>query len=160
MRRTVLAEDSVKTFVNLAELETAAGTVLGSSGWHVISQDQIDGFADVTGDHQWIHVDAERAEIGPYGGTVAHGFLILSLIPRFLRDIYRVESIRMGVNYGSNKVRFTAPVPVGSRVRGVAELVEMVHRGTAAQITFQVTVELAGSGKPACVAEIVLLATE
>ena len=100
----------------------AVGTHLGWSDWHTVTQQQIDTFADATGDHQWIHVDPEKAAAGPFGGTVAHGFLTLSLVPMLVWQVYRVEGVRMGVNYGANKLRFPSPVPVDSKVRAGVEL--------------------------------------
>jgi acyl dehydratase len=145
----------MKTFHGLDEVEKAVGTHLGHSDWHTITQEQIDLFAEATGDHQWIHTDPERAAAGPFGSTVAHGFLTLSLIPMLAWQIYTVERMRMGVNYGTNKVRFPAPVPVGSRVRAGAELLSFTRRPDGAQITVRVTVEREGGNKPVCVAETV-----
>lgn len=136
-------------------LAEAARTELGVSEWITIDQERIDRFADATGDHQWIHVDPVRAASGPFGTTIAHGYLTLALINLFLPQIVRVEGVTMGVNYGVNKVRFPSPVPVGSRVRGraVLETVQEVPGGVQAVIV--VTVEIEGSTKPACVAESV-----
>ncbi|MBY9074672.1 MaoC family dehydratase [Nocardioides sp. WL0053] len=145
----------MRTFHGLDELEKAVGTHLGYSDWQTITQEQVNLFADATGDHQWIHVDPEKAAQGPFGTTIAHGYLTLSLVPSLVWQIYTVEGLRMGVNYGSNKVRFPAPVPVGSRVRGGAELLELVRGPQGAQATVRVTIELEGSDKPACVAETV-----
>ncbi|HEX7537273.1 MAG TPA: MaoC family dehydratase [Dermatophilaceae bacterium] len=145
----------MKTFDGLDELGQAVGTHLGYSDWHTITQGQINLFAEATGDDQWIHTDPERAATGPFGTTIAHGYLTLSLIPRLVWQIYTVEGLRMGVNYGSNKVRFPAPVPVGSRVRAGAELLELTRGPQGAQATVRVTIELEGSDKPACVAETV-----
>jgi acyl dehydratase len=111
----------MKTFNGLDEFEQAVGTHLGYSDWHTITQEQINLFAEATGDHQWIHTDPERAATGPFGTTIAHGYLTLSLLPKLVRQIYTIEGLRMGVNYGSNKVRFPAPVPVGSKVRAPPE---------------------------------------
>jgi acyl dehydratase len=145
----------MKTFNGLDELGQAVGTHLGYSDWHTITQAQINLFAEATGDDQWIHTDPERAATGPFGTTIAHGYLTLSLIPRLVWQIYTVEGLRMGVNYGSNKVRFPAPVPVGSRVRAGAELLELTRGPQGAQTTVRVTIEREGSDKPACVAETV-----
>src|SRR5689334_794307 len=112
----------MRVFANLAELATAKGEHLGYSDWHTVTQEQIDQFADATGDHQWIHVDTEKAAAGPFGTTIAHGYLTLSLLPVLLKDVYRVDGIRMGINYGSNKIRYPATVPVGSRIRAGVEL--------------------------------------
>lgn len=145
----------MKTFNGLDEVEQAVGTHLGYSDWHIITQQQVDLFAEATGDHQWIHTDPEKAAAGPFGGTIAHGYLTLSLLPMLVWQIYRVDGLKMGVNYGSNKVRFPAPVPVGSRVRAGAELLSLKRGDSGAQATVRVTVELEGSDKPACVAETV-----
>ena len=145
----------MKIFKGLDELERAVGTHLGYSGWYAITQEQVNLFAEATGDHQWIHVDPEKAATGPFGTTIAHGYLTLSLVPKLVSQIYRVEGLRMGVNYGSNKVRFPSPVPVGSRVRAGVELLELTRGPQGAQTTVRVTVEREGGDKPACVAEIV-----
>lgn len=145
----------MKTFKGLDEFEKAVGTHLGYSDWHTITQEQIDLFAEATGDHQWIHTDPERAATGPFGSTIAHGYLTLSLVPKLVWQIYTVEGLRLGVNYGSNKVRFPSPVPVGSKVRAGAELLELTRGPRGAQATVRVTVEREGGDKPACVAETV-----
>ena len=129
------------------------GSEVGVSDWVTVEQDQVDKFADATEDHQWIHVDQARASEGPFGGTIAHGFLTLSLLPMLIARVYRIDGARMGVNYGLNRVRFTAPVPVGSRVRGRVELVELTDVPGGVQVTTKVTVELAESERPALVAE-------
>jgi len=124
------------------------------SDWLTITQEQVNLFAEATGDHQWIHVDVERAKAGPFGAPIAHGFLTLSLIPRFFEQAIEIRNTRMGVNYGLNKVRFTAPVPVGSRVRGHLKLLScepIDNQGM--QMAWQITVEREGSDKPACIAE-------
>ncbi len=143
-------------FPSPAALKDAVGQHLGYSDWLTIEQARIDGFADATDDHQWIHVDPERAKSGPFGATIAHGYLTMSLVNRFLPEIVRVDGISMGVNYGADKLRFPAPVPVGSRVRGSAELikVEEVKNG-AIQSTVRVTVEIEGSDRPACVIDTI-----
>jgi acyl dehydratase len=143
------------TFNGLDEFEKAVGTHLGYSDWHTITQEQINLFAEATGDNQWIHIDPEKAANGPFGVTIAHGYLTLSLIPRLVWQIYAIDGLRMGVNYGSNKVRFPAPVPVGSRIRAGVDLLELTRGPRSAQATFRVTMELEGSDKPACVAETV-----
>ena len=145
----------MRTFNGLDELGEAVGTHLGYSDWYTITQEQINLFAEATGDHQWIHTDPERAASGPFGTTIAHGYLTLSLVPMLIWQIYTVEGLRMGMNYGSNKVRFPAPVPVGSRVRAGAELLELTRRPKGAQATVRVTIEREGGDKPACVAETV-----
>jgi acyl dehydratase len=145
----------MRVFESVDEFEGAVGEHLGVSEWHTVTQEQIDLFADATGDHQWIHVDPHRAAKGPFGSTVAHGYLTVSMIPRLATEIFEVRGLRMGVNYGSNKVRFPAPVPADSRIRASAELVALTRGGSGAQATVRVTVERDGSDKPACVAEVV-----
>jgi acyl dehydratase len=143
-------------FATPKDLLTAVGKPLGASDWLEIRQDRIDGFADATGDHQWIHVDPERAKSGPFGRTIAHGYLTLSLVNCFLPQIVEVRGVSMGVNYGCDKVRFPAPVPVGSRVRGVGQLVAAEEvKGGAVQATVRVTVEVEGSERPACVVDTI-----
>ena len=132
------------------------GLELGPSEWREVTQDKVNQFADATGDHQWIHVDPERAAQGPFKGTIAHGFLTLSLVPVLVASVYRVDGVRMGVNYGLNKVRFPAPVRVGSRVRAGVELAEVTQVEGGVQIVARVTVEAEGSPKPCCVAETVV----
>jgi len=134
----------------------AVGKPLGASDWLEVTQERIDRFADATGDHQWIHVDPERAKQGPFGKTIAHGYLTLSLVNCFLPQILEVRGVAMGVNYGCDKVRFPAPVPVGSRIRGVGTLVAAEEvKGGAVQATVRVTVEVEGGDKPACVADTI-----
>ncbi|MER7182320.1 MaoC family dehydratase [Streptomyces hyaluromycini] len=145
----------MKIFQGLDELEKAVGTHLGHSDWLTVTQEQVDQFAEATGDHQWIHVDPEKAATGPYGGTIAHGYLTLSLIPKLTWQIYKVEGLAMGVNYGANKVRFPAPVPVGSRIRAGVEVVSLTPGGGGRQLVTRVTVEREGGDKPVCVAETV-----
>ena len=145
----------MKTFHGLDKFEKAVGTHLGHSDWHTVTQEQVDLFAEATGDHQWIHVDPERAKDGPFGGTIAHGYLTLSLVPKLVWEVYKVEGLSMGVNYGSNKVRFPSPVPVGSRIRAGVELVSLDRGPNGAQATVRVTIEREGGDKPACVAETV-----
>ena len=145
----------MKTFHGLDEFEKAVGTHLGHSDWHTVTQEQVDLFAEATGDHQWIHVDPERAKDGPFGGTIAHGYLTLSLVPKLVWEVYKVEGLSMGVNYGSNRVRFPSPVPVGSRIRAGVELVSLERGPNGAQATVRVTIEREGGDKPACVAETV-----
>ncbi|WP_406630036.1 MaoC family dehydratase [Amycolatopsis sp. WGS_07] len=145
----------MRVFSDVAELAEAVGGSLGTSEWHTVSQEQVQLFADATGDHQWIHLDREKAAAGPFGSTIAHGFLTLSLIPAFLPEIYRVDGLKMGINYGLNKVRFPQPVKVGSRVRGSAELVELTDVPGGKQAVVRWTVEIEGEDKPACVAEMV-----
>ncbi|MET7641587.1 MaoC family dehydratase [Streptomyces sp. NPDC005438] len=147
-----------RTFASTEELRAAVGEELGTSDWLGIDQDRVDAFAEATGDHQWIHVDPERAAQGPFGTTIAHGYLTLSLLPLLTPQVLQVEGARMGVNYGCNKVRFPAPLPVGSRVRAsvlLVEVTEVGEQGEGAQITARVTVEREGFDKPVCVAESV-----
>ncbi|MEE6178967.1 MaoC family dehydratase [Mycobacterium sp. 050134] len=147
----------MRTFDSVADLAAAAGETIGASDWVTVTQDDVDLFADATGDHQWIHVDPERAAKGPFGTTIAHGFMTLALLPRLQHQIYTVNGIKLAINYGLNKVRFPAPVPVGSRVRAVTSLVSVDDLGNgAAQATMSTTVEIEGSPKPACVAESVV----
>ncbi|GGA63394.1 MaoC family dehydratase [Nitratireductor aestuarii] len=132
------------------------GKKLGPTEWLEIDQDRIDMFAKATGDFQWIHVDPEKAKDGPFGRTIAHGYLTMSLINMFLPDMFEAQGAKMGVNYGSDRTRFPAPVPVGSRVRGVAELVngEIIGDG-AVQTTVRVSIEVEGSSKPGCVSDVI-----
>ena len=143
----------MRVFNGVDELREAKGTEVGVSEWFTVAQERIDGFADATEDHQWIHVDAAKAADGPFGTTIAHGFLTLSLLSRLVPDVYRIDGVRMGVNYGLNKVRFTSPVPVDSRVRARVELVDVTDVTGGVQLTIGVTVEIEGSEKPALVAE-------
>ena len=143
----------MKTFNGLDEFEQAVGTHLGYSDWHTITQEQINLFAEATGDHQWIHVDPDKAATGPFGTTVAHGYLTLSLVPKLVWQIYTVEGVRMDVNCGANKVRFPSPVPVGSKVRAGAELLALSRGPHGTRATVRVTVEREGGDKPACVTE-------
>ncbi|WP_446222021.1 MaoC family dehydratase [Nocardia sp. IBHARD005] len=147
----------MRTFHGVAELEAAVGAHLGYSGWHTVAQAQIDTFADATGDHQWIHVDPVKAAQGPFGTTIAHGYLTLSLVPDLVGQIYRVEGVEMGVNYGANKLRFPAPVPVDSKVRAGVELLSVEPGGGGHLVTAKVTVEREGGDKPVCVVETVSL---
>ena len=143
-------------FANPSELKNAVGKQLGHSDWLEITQERIDQFAEATGDHQWIHVDPERAKAGPFGTTIAHGYLTQSLVNYFLPQIVEVHGISMGVNYGANKIRFPSPVPVGSRVRGSAELLEVEEvKNGAIQATVRVTVEIEGSDRPGCVIDTI-----
>ena len=142
----------VKSIDDLAAL---VGTHLGYSDYHTVTQEQVDRFADATGDHQWIHVDPQRASTGPFGGTIAHGYLTLALIPSMLSSVMHVDGVRMGVNYGTNKVRFMSPVLVGSQIRAGATLasIELIDRGV--QVVLDVTVEMKDAPKPSCVAQLV-----
>lgn len=143
-------------FASAASLEAAVGESLGASEWLLIEQDRIDQFADATGDHQWIHVDPVKAKEGPFGATVAHGYLTLSLVNYFLPQLMTVENLAMGVNYGCDRIRFPAPVLVGSRIRGVGEVtgVESLANGSV-QVVVRVTIEIEGSERPACVVDTI-----
>jgi acyl dehydratase len=142
-------------FATIEELRGAAGTDLGYSDWITIDQDRINKFAEATGDFQWIHVDPERAAAGPFKTTVAHGYLTLSLLPIISGGMLRVDGVRMAVNYGVNKVRFPAPVPVDSKVRGHVEIVSVEDVTGGVQVTARTTIEREGGDKPVCVAESV-----
>ena len=142
-------------FHSIEELRAGVGTQLGYSDWLEITQERIDQFADATGDHQWIHVDPERARQGPFGTTIAHGYLTLSITNRWLGGMLRVPTATMGVNYGANKVRFPAPVPVGSRIRMGVEILAVDEVAGGAQVTTRNTVEVEGGAKPACVVEAI-----
>ena len=143
-----------KVTVTLDELKAKAGEDLGTSEWHEITQERVNLFADATEDHQWIHVDPERAKEGPFGQTVAHGYLTLSLGPKLLREVLAVSDATVVVNYGLNKLRFPAPVPVGSRVRAHVTLAAIEEARTGLQATLAVTFEREGGDRPVCVAEI------
>ena len=144
----------MKTFQTIADLAACVGQEVAISDWLTITQQQVNLFADATGDHQWIHVDTEKAAKGPFGGPIAHGFLTLSLIPKFFESSFEIVGSRMGVNYGLNKVRFTSPVPVGSRLRAHMKLLATQPIDNAGvQMTWEVTVEREGFDKPVCVAE-------
>jgi acyl dehydratase len=146
----------MRSFSSRAQLEAAVGEDLGTSQWILVDQPMIDAFADVTGDHQWIHVDTTRAAAGPYGATIAHGYLTLSLLPAFRQQIYDIQNSRAQLNYGLNKVRFPGVVPAGSTLRGRARLAAVVDRDEAADIIVEYTVERDGADKPVCVAESVI----
>jgi acyl dehydratase len=146
------------TRLTLAELEASGDRELGTSDWHEITQEQIDRFAEATGDHQWIHVDPEAAANGPFGTTVAHGYLTLSMLPMLLSEVVSVSDAVMGVNYGTEKIRFTSPVPSGSRVRLHAKLVRAERRGPSVVWTVGVQIEIEGKEKPALVGEVVYMA--
>ena len=144
----------MKTFQTISELASHVGEEIALSDWITITQEQVNQFAQATGDHQWIHVDVERAKSGPFGAPIAHGFLTLSLLPKFFESSFTIVQKGMGVNYGLNKVRFTSPVPVGSRLRARMTLlkVEPVDKN-GSQLTWAVSVEREGIAKPVCVAE-------
>ncbi|MBK6869466.1 MAG: MaoC family dehydratase [Burkholderiales bacterium] len=143
----------MRTFDTLAELAACAGQEITVTDWHTVTQQNIDQFAEATGDHQWIHVDPERAKAGPFGTTIAHGYLTLSMLAGFLGGAAKVKEVRMGINYGLNKVRFMAPVPVGSRLRARVELLEAAPMEGGLQMAWRTTIEREGSDKPVCVAE-------
>ncbi len=145
----------MRTFDKLTDLQALVGQHVADSDWITIDQKRIDLFADATGDHQWIHVDPVLAAAGPFGATVAHGFLTLSLLPEMGQSAFKLEDTRMGVNYGLNRVRFPAPVPVGSRLRGRFKLLSYESIEGGAQLTLEVTMEREGSAKPVCIAESV-----
>ena len=144
-----------RVFDTLDDFIAAAGEELGTSDWVTVTQDQINTFADATGDHQWIHVDPERAAEGPFGKPIAHGYLTLSLLPVFSKQIYDVKGLAMGVNYGANKVRFPSPVPVDGRLRATATLKETASIPIGTQAVINFVVELEGAEKPALIAEVV-----
>ena len=147
----------MRTFTTLEEISGAVGEQLGTTDWIAIDQERVDAFADATDDHQWIHVDAERAAAGPFGGTIAHGYLTLSLLPFFGTQVLSLETPGAKLNYGLNKVRFPAPVPVGARIRAHAKVVDVVDVSAGKQVTFGWTIEIEDAPKPACVAETVVL---
>ncbi len=143
----------MKSYESLADLKPLVGEIIGTSDWILIDQDRINKFADATGDHQWIHVDQERARTGPFGKPIAHGFLTLSLMSAFYFSGFEIRQSTMGVNYGLNKVRFINPVPVGSRMRGHFRLLAWDAIENGAQLTIEVVMEMEDSEKPVCVAE-------
>ena len=143
------------TVTGLDELKDLTGRDLGHSSWIEITQERVNTFADATGDHQWIHVDVEKAKQGPFGGPIAHGYLTLSLTPTLLSQAVRVSGFKMGVNYGLNKLRFPSPVPVGSKLRLSADLLNVEDIPGGVQVTYRLTFEVDGQDKPACVAEAV-----
>jgi acyl dehydratase len=143
----------VKTFHGIEELREAVGTHLGHSAWFELDQDRVNAFADATGDHQWIHVDVERAAEGPFGSTIAHGFLTLSLIPSLTWEIFEIKGLTMEVNYGLNSLRFPTPALIPGRVRAGVELLSVEPSGQAHMATMKIVVEAEGADKPLCVAE-------
>jgi acyl dehydratase len=144
-----------RSFESLEAFRAAAGEEIGTGDWHTVTQEQINLFADATGDHQWIHVDPERAAEGPFGTTIAHGYLTVSLLPLLAQSVYQIDGLTMGVNYGINKLRFPSPVPVDSRIRATVTLREVsdIPIGTQAVVSF--VVEREGGDKPACIADVV-----
>ena len=143
----------MRTITGLAELLDAEGEVLGASGWREITQDAVNAFADVTGDHQWIHVDTERAKETPFGGTIAHGYFTLSLAPALTDEVMSLQGFTFVINYGLNRVRFPAPMPVGGRLRATVKLKSLEEVPGGAQMTLELTFERDGGDKPVCVAE-------
>jgi acyl dehydratase len=141
-------------FSNIEALLAAEGQELGHTEWLEMTQERVNLFAEATGDHQWIHVDPERAARTPFGGCIAHGYLTLSLVTQFIAQLMRVDNLAMGVNYGCDKVRFPAPVKVGARVRGHGVIQKAERIGDAVQLTMRVSVEVEGQDKPGCVADI------
>ena len=141
--------------MKIAELKDHVGKELGASSWHEITQERVNTFAEATDDHQWIHVDPEMAAQGPFGQTIAHGYLTLSLAPALMSEIWEFEDVQMGINYGLNRVRFPAPVPVGSKVRAVAKLQSVDEIPNGVQIVVECTFEREGGDRPVCVAETV-----
>jgi len=144
-----------RIFENPEALLEAVGSELGPSEWLQINQQRIDLFAEATGDHQWIHTDPERAKDGPFGATIAHGYLTVSLVNRFLPELLEVRGAAMGVNYGADRLRFPAPVPVGARIRGKGEVLAAERVKNAVQVTIRVTVEIEGGARPACVVDTI-----
>jgi acyl dehydratase len=140
---------------SIDDLTALIGTHLGYSDYRTVTQDEVNLFADATGDHQWIHVDPERAKAGPFGGPIAHGYFTLSLIPVLLGGVMKVDGVAMGVNYGTNKVRFTSPVPVGSEIRAGATLAAVEAVSGGVQVALDVIVEVKDAPKPSCVAQVV-----
>ena len=147
----------MRVFSTLEEIEAATGEEIGAGEWVEIAQDRVDRFADATGDHQWIHVDVDRAADGPFGGTIAHGYLTLSMLPFLGRDVFALDTPGAKLNYGVNKVRFPSPVRVGSRVRARVSVVSVADVPAGRQLVMRYVVEIEGQDKPACVAETVVL---
>ena len=151
----------VNTFTDLTHFSAHVGQSLGETDYLTITQEMVNLFAEATGDHQWIHTDADRAtRESPYKSTIAHGFLTLSLAPKLLAELYRIESVKMGINYGANKIRFTNAVPVGSRLRMKAHLQEVESQLNGVRVTIACIFSLEGVDKPACIAELVILLVE
>jgi acyl dehydratase len=148
----------MKTITGLEELKEAEGQILGTSDWHEVTQADVDAFADVTGDHQWIHVDVERAKETPFNGTIAHGYFTLSLIPLLSRQVFGMEGFTFALNYGLNRVRFPSPMPVGGKVRCTVKVAEVQEMPGGAQTTMEMTLEREGGEKPVCVAETLVRA--
>jgi acyl dehydratase len=147
----------MRVFHSLADLDAAVGEELGPTEWLTISQDRVNTFADATGDHQWIHVDVSRAAAGPFGGTIAHGYLTLSLLPMLASQLFHIDTMGAKLNYGINKVRFPSPVPVGSSIRARATIVAVTDVPAGKQLVTRYVIEIEDTEKPACVAETVVL---
>ncbi|TDE42572.1 MaoC family dehydratase [Nonomuraea mesophila] len=147
----------MRTFANVQELKAAVGEKFGPTEWQTVTQDQVNLFADATHDHQWIHVDVDRAKEGPFGGTIAHGYLTLSLLPSLMFELVKVDGIAMAVNFGLNKVRFPRPVPVGARIRAAGELSDVKGTPAGYLSTLKMTIEIEGERRAACVAEVLIL---
>ncbi|MEZ0076358.1 MaoC family dehydratase [Planotetraspora sp. GP83] len=147
----------MRTFANVQELKAAVGETFGPGEWRPVTQQQVNQFADATGDHQWIHVDPERAANGPFGSTIAHGYMSLALLPVLMGALVHVEGLAMAINYGLNRVRFPAPVPVGSRVRATGELLDVKGTPSGYLASMRVTVEVEGGKRPACLADALTL---
>ena len=147
----------MRVFTTFDELSKAVGEDLGPTDWLEVSQERVDAFADATGDHQWIHVDVERAAAGPFGGTIAHGYLTLSLVPLLGTTVFALETPGAKLNYGVNKVRFPHPVRVGSRIRSTVSVADVADLPAGKQLTLKHVIEIEGESKPACVAESVVL---
>ena len=147
----------MRVFASFDDLTAAIGEDLGHTDWMEVTQERVDAFADATGDHQWIHVDVERAKNGPFCGTIAHGYLTLSLVPQFGAQLFSLETPGAKLNYGVNKVRFPSPVPVGSKIRAGASITEVTDVPAGKQMVIRYVVEIEGADKPACVAETVVL---
>jgi acyl dehydratase len=154
---TITQAGSRRIFGSLREFTAAKGEILGHSDWHEITQDQVNAFADVTGDHQWIHVDQERAASGPFGTTIAHGYLTVSLLPVLMTEAFRIENLIMGINYGMNRLRFPAPVPSGSKIRAEATLTDIKQTPLGWLASIRVRIEIEGQTKAACVADTLSL---
>ena len=150
----------MRVFESLAALPGAVGDRLGPTDWHTVTQEQVDMFAAATGDRQWIHVDPVRAKSGPFGTTVAHGYLTVAMIPMLGRQLYRFDNVSMALNYGTNRVRFPQPLQVGSRVQGTVAIAEVTPARQGMQVVFGWTIEIEAADKPACVAETVVLLVE
>jgi acyl dehydratase len=147
----------MRVFATLADFAAASGEHLGYSPWREVTQQQVDGFADITGDRQWIHVDPERAAASQFGGTIAHGYLTLALVTVFMSEIFRIDNLTMGINVGLNRVRFPAPVKVGSRVRGGAQLLSVKRSPAGSLSAVRVTVDADGQKRAVCIAETLSL---